>query len=114
MGFSRQEYRSGLPTPSPADLHNPGIEPESPALAGRFFATEPSGKPQLEILELTCITNIFPSVSFSDFHFIYAVFFVKSFHFYVPIFEYITSFIASGFCVIFKNSLCDKKNPLFF
>ena len=32
MGFSRQEYWSGLPLPSPGDLPNPGIEPRSPAL----------------------------------------------------------------------------------
>ena len=32
MGFSRQEYRSGLPFPSPGDLPDQGIEPESPAL----------------------------------------------------------------------------------
>ena len=32
MGFSRQEYWSGLPFPPPADLSNPGIKPESPAL----------------------------------------------------------------------------------
>ena len=41
-GFSRQEYWSGLPFPSPRDLPNPGIEPASLAslpLAGRFFAT---------------------------------------------------------------------------
>ena len=31
MGFSRQEYWSGLPFPPPGDLPNPGIEPESPA-----------------------------------------------------------------------------------
>ena len=40
MGFSRQEYWSGLPYPPPGDLPNPGIEPASlmsPALAGRFF-----------------------------------------------------------------------------
>ena len=48
MGFSRQEYWSGLPRPPPGDLPNPGIEPTSPvapALAGRFFTTEPPGKP---------------------------------------------------------------------
>ena len=42
MGFSRQEYWSGLPFPSPGDLPNPGIEPVSllsPALAGGFFTT---------------------------------------------------------------------------
>ena len=32
MGFSRQEYWSGLPSPSPGDLPNPGTEPRSPAL----------------------------------------------------------------------------------
>ena len=37
MGFSRQEYWSGLPFPSPGDLPNMGIEPVSPTLAGRFF-----------------------------------------------------------------------------
>ena len=49
-GFPRQEYWSGLPFPSPGDLPDPGIErasPASPALAGRFFTTEPPGKPQL-------------------------------------------------------------------
>ena len=42
MGFSRQEYWSGLPLPPPGDLPDPGIEPMSfisPALAGRFFTT---------------------------------------------------------------------------
>ena len=37
MEFSRQEYWSGLPIPSPGDLPDPGIKPTSPALAGRFF-----------------------------------------------------------------------------
>ena len=45
MEFSRQEYGSGLPFPSPGHLPNQGMEPESPALAGRFFFTEPPGKP---------------------------------------------------------------------
>ena len=48
-GFPRQEYWSGLPFPSPRDLFDPGIEPESPALAGRFFTTEPPRKPYNEI-----------------------------------------------------------------
>ena len=47
MEFSRQEYWSGLPFPSPGDLLPPGIEPASPALAGRFFTTEPPEKPLL-------------------------------------------------------------------
>ena len=37
MGFSRQEYWSGLPFPSPGDLSNPGIEPGSPALQADAF-----------------------------------------------------------------------------
>ena len=37
MEFSQQEHWSGLPFPFPGDLPNPGIEPASPALAGRFF-----------------------------------------------------------------------------
>ena len=50
MGFSRQEYWSGLPFPPPGDLPNPGIKPMSPALAGRFFTTElPPRKPILEV-----------------------------------------------------------------
>ena len=44
MGFSRQEYYRGLPFPSPGGRPDPGIEPASPALAGRFFTTEPPGK----------------------------------------------------------------------
>ena len=43
MGFSRQEYWSGLPFPSPGDLPDPGIKPVSPALSGRFFTAEPQG-----------------------------------------------------------------------
>ena len=49
MGFPRQEYWSGFPFPTPADLPNPGIEPASlasSALAGGpSFATVPPGKP---------------------------------------------------------------------
>ena len=48
LGFSRQEYWSGLPFPSPGDLPNPGIEPGFPALAGMFFTTETLGKPFLQ------------------------------------------------------------------
>ena len=48
MGFPRQEYWSGLPFPPPVDLRSPGTEPSSPvspALAGRFFTTEPAVPP---------------------------------------------------------------------
>ena len=44
MGFSRQEYWSGLPFPSPGDLPNPGIEPGSPALQADSLPTQLQGK----------------------------------------------------------------------
>ena len=44
MGFSRQEYWSGLPFPSPGDLPNPGIEPRSPTLQADALISEPPGK----------------------------------------------------------------------
>ena len=45
MGFSRQEYWSGLPFPSPGKLSDPGIEPRSPALEADTLTSEPPGKP---------------------------------------------------------------------
>ena len=45
MGFSRQEYWSGLPCPPPKDLPDLGIKTAYPTLAGGFFTTEPPGKP---------------------------------------------------------------------
>ena len=44
MGFSRQEYRSGLPFPSPGHLPNAGIKPRSPALQADSLPTELGGK----------------------------------------------------------------------
>ena len=46
MGFSKQEYWSGLPFPSPGDLPDPGIEPRSPALQADALTSEPPGKPK--------------------------------------------------------------------
>ena len=43
--FSRQEYWSGLPFPSPGDLPDPGIEPQPPALQADSLLSEPAGKP---------------------------------------------------------------------
>ena len=45
MGFSRQEYWSGLPFPYPGDLPDPGIEPRSLALQADGLTSEPPGKP---------------------------------------------------------------------
>ena len=60
MEFSRQEYWSGLPYPSPGDLPDLGIKPESlmsPALAGMFFTTDPAAAAKL--LQL-CPTLCYP------------------------------------------------------
>src|SRR5574340_950560 len=46
MGFSMQEYWSGLPFPTPGDLANPGIERRSPAWQVDALSSEPPGKPQ--------------------------------------------------------------------
>jgi len=66
MEFSRQEYWSGLPFPTPRDLPNPGIKPVSlvsPALAGEFLTTAPLGK-SLD-LKTTHWISMFPSVGAS-------------------------------------------------
>ena len=60
MGFPRQECWSGLPFPPPGDLPDPGIEPvspASPALAGRFFTTEPPGNPSFRSLASNAATR---------------------------------------------------------
>ena len=46
MGFSRQEYWSGLPFPSPGALPDPGIEPRSPIMQADALTSEPPGKPK--------------------------------------------------------------------
>ncbi|CAI9174772.1 unnamed protein product [Rangifer tarandus platyrhynchus] len=46
MGFSREEYRSGLPSPPPGDLPNPGIYPRSPTLQADSLPSELPGKPK--------------------------------------------------------------------
>ena len=48
MGFSRQEYWSGLPFPSPGDLPDPGIKPRSPTLQADALPSEPPGKPSAD------------------------------------------------------------------
>ena len=49
MEFSRQEYWSGLPFPSPEDLPDPGIEPRSPTLQADASLSEPTGRPHTHI-----------------------------------------------------------------
>ena len=73
MGFSGQEYWSGLPLPSPGDLPDPGIKPRSPTLEADALTSEPPGKPlvihvvkgfgivnkaEIDVfLELSCLFN---------------------------------------------------------
>ena len=69
MGFSRQEYWSGLPCPPPGDLPDPGIEPESPeapALKADSFTAEPPGKPSpfLGELQSDIIVQVFVTISY--------------------------------------------------
>ena len=52
MGFSRQEYWSGVPFPTPGNLPDPGTEPASlasPALAGRIFTTSATWEAQVTL-----------------------------------------------------------------
>ena len=79
MGFSRQEYWSGLPFPSPGDLPNPGIEPGYPALQADTLSSEPPGKQEDRLLcprdspgkntgvgLLSLFQGIFPRTHISD------------------------------------------------
>ena len=52
VGFPLQEYWSGLPFPPLGDRPNPGMKPMFPSLAGRFFTTEPPGKPIFGAIEI--------------------------------------------------------------
>ena len=60
MGFFRQKYWSKLLFPSPGDFPDLGIEPVSPALASRFFATEPPGKLHGHLWEAIILHTIQP------------------------------------------------------
>ena len=57
MGFPRQEYWSRLPFPSPRDLSDPGVKLTFPALAGRFFTTEPPRKPIPYTVLCVCVLS---------------------------------------------------------
>ena len=62
MGFSRQEYWSGLPCPPPGDLPNPGIKPRSPSLQADSLPSEPPGKPMSTgVGSLSLLQVIFPT-----------------------------------------------------
>ena len=67
MGFSRKEYWSGLPFPSPGDLPNPGIESGSPTLQADALTSDPPGKPQntytQQILRFTHLNEEFQRIA---------------------------------------------------
>ena len=66
MGFSRPEYWSGEPSPSPGDLPNPEIEPRSPALQVDSLPSEPQGKPKnTGVGSLSLLQGIFPTQELS-------------------------------------------------
>ena len=52
MGFSRQEYWSGVPLPSPGNLLSPGIKPGSPAFQADTLTSEPPGKPPIVLVNI--------------------------------------------------------------
>ena len=56
--FSRQEYWSGLPFPSPGDLPDPEIKPRSPALQADTLQSEPPGKPRRKGVEYYINTKV--------------------------------------------------------
>ena len=62
MEFSRPEYWSGYPIPSPGHLPNPGVEPGSPALQADSLPAEPPGKPKdTRVGSLSLLQGIFPT-----------------------------------------------------
>ena len=83
LGFSRQEYWSGLPFPSPGDLSDPGIKPRSPALQADALTSEPPGKPYkllylLYMKKLSLNINLVFRSNLSD---LFILFFVYSYFF---------------------------------
>ena len=69
MGSPKLEYWSGLPFPSPGNLPNSGTKHTSPALAGRFFTTEPLGKPQYKVKNLKYLPCSIVAILFSKYFF---------------------------------------------
>ena len=70
MGFSRQEYWSGLPCPLPGDLPDLGMKPMSHALQGGFFTTEPPGKVIFKHRYMSCKKQRLFNIANSE-HYIY-------------------------------------------
>ena len=67
MGFSRQEYWSGLPFPPPGDLPNPGTEPRSPAMQADSLLSEPHGQFRMNAnhFEMLILVSIFVIIAYT-------------------------------------------------
>ena len=74
MGFSRQEYWSGLPLPSPGDLSDPGIKPRSPVLQAEALTSEPPGRLQSTLRTTHWVLNF----KFFHFRLFICYFFIQS------------------------------------
>ena len=104
MGFSRQEYWSGLPFPPPGDLPDSGIElvsPVSPALAGRFSTTEPphpSSKPATQHLHPQCLLVLSVCLSLTYTH-VYELINILSIIILLIMYNY---YILCKFCFLIK------------
>ena len=88
MGFSRKEYWSELPFPSPGDLPDPGIEPGSPTFQTDPLTSEPPGKPYkllylLYMKKLSLNINLVFRSNLSD---LFILFFVYSYFFFTLLF----------------------------
>ena len=97
MGFSRQEYWSGLPFPSPGDLPHLGMEPRSPALQADSLPFEPPGKPRascqmppLEFDSRKCIS-------------------IKSFQFFLSSSVNTVSILFDTDCIYFRCAMCSEE-----
>ena len=115
MGFSRQEYWSGLPFPSPGDLPNPGIKPGSPALQADALTTELPGFLIFANLEgekwkgekLAVLSFIFPFIKEIKQHVMYFLTIVSSINYHFPT---LPIFLPSSP----SHSLCININPLLY
>ena len=66
MGFSRQEYWSGLPFPSPGDLPKPGVQPGSPALQADALPSEPQGEQYMQLQNMLSYYKVLYICSVND------------------------------------------------
>ena len=82
MEFSRQEYWSGLPFPSPGDLPNPGIELKSSALQADALPSEPPGKSHATLNQIKMLPDFWllsPTIPFIT-RFLEEILYTHDFH----------------------------------